>query len=168
MEHKITKRQLNAKNCFVCGVGNPRGLRSVFYETDTNELVSVTDLPPEFQGYPGRVHGGIAATILDETIGRAICIGKEDMVWGVTLDLNVKYRKPVPFGAPIKVIARVTRDRGRLFEGSGEIVLESGEVAIEARGLYMKQDIGKLAGEGFADREWGFEPDGTTPETVEA
>ena len=55
------------------------------------------------QGYPGRMHGGIITGILDETIGRAINIGEGEhpMTWGVTAELTVRFRKPVPLGVEL-------------------------------------------------------------------
>jgi len=76
MKHKVLKKQHISKMCFVCGVKNDFGLHANFYETDTNELVALIKPSDQHQGYPGRMHGGIAATILDETIARSICNGK--------------------------------------------------------------------------------------------
>jgi acyl-coenzyme A thioesterase PaaI-like protein len=58
--------------CFVCGEKNDFGLRAKFYETDNNELVALINPSEQHQGYPGRMHGGIAATILDETMARSM------------------------------------------------------------------------------------------------
>ena len=75
MKQKVLKKQHISKMCFVCGENNDFGLHANFYETDTNELVALIKPSHQHQGYPGRMHGGIAATILDETIGRSICNG---------------------------------------------------------------------------------------------
>jgi len=85
----------------------------------------------------------------------------------VTLDLSVKFRKPIPYGVPIKVVGRITSDRGRLFEGSGEIYLPGGEVAAQAKGLYMKQNIEQIADTDFVENQWGIYPDQQLPETIE-
>ena len=50
-------------------------------------------------------------------------------------------------------MARITRDTRRIFEGTGEIVLADGTVAVEASGKYMKLPIGQIA-EGDLGREW--------------
>ena len=57
----------------------------------------------EHQGYPGRMHGGVITGILDETIGRAINIGEGEhpMTWGVTAELTMRFRKPVPLGVEL-------------------------------------------------------------------
>ncbi len=56
---------------------------------------------PEHQSYPGRVHGGLIAAMLDELGFRALWVHDEETL-GVTLKLETKYRKPVPYGVPLK------------------------------------------------------------------
>ena len=80
MKQKVLKKQHISKMCFVCGAKNDFGLHANFYETDTNELVALIKPSDQHQGYPGRMHGGIAATILDETIARSICVGKNEQI----------------------------------------------------------------------------------------
>jgi uncharacterized protein (TIGR00369 family) len=149
--------------CMVCGVDNPAGLRARFYELDTGELAGVFTPREEHQGYPGRLHGGIASTILDEAIGRAINVTDAD-AWGVTIELTVRYRKPVPLGSEIIAHARITKDSGRIFEGSGEIRLEDGSVAVEARGRYLRLPIDRIA-DGDFESEW-FADEGPLPNTI--
>lgn len=147
MKHRITKRQYNSHNCFVCGLGNTAGLKARFYETENGELIGIATPVPHHQSYPGRVHGGISSALLDEVIGRAISVGKDENIWGVTLELSLRYRKPVPYGEEIKVIGRVTDDMGRMFTGTAELVLPDGQVAVSAEGRYLKQSAGKISGD---------------------
>jgi len=141
--------------CFVCGKMNDFGLHANFYETDTSELVALIRPSDQHQGYPDRMHGGLAATILDETIARSICNGKNEQLWGVTLELKTKFRKPIPLGQELKIVGRVTREGNRTFEGTGEIMLPNGEIAVSAEGKYMKADINKIDTESrLSDDEW--------------
>jgi len=140
--------------CFVCGLKNNFGLKAHFYETEDNRNVAIFKPCDKHQGYPGRLHGGIAAAILDETIGRAITIGKEEDVWGVTLEINVKYKKPVPLNQEIKVIGRITSIKNRVFEGCGEILLPGGETAVTAEGRYLLLPIEKIADFDLHQNEW--------------
>lgn len=136
----------------VCGVENDAGLGARFFELEGDELAGVFVPREEHQGYPGRLHGGISSAILDETMGRAINLTDPD-AWGVTVELNVKFRKPVPIGGPVRAVGRITRDSARLFEGTGEIVLDDGSVAVEASGRYLKMPIDRIAEGEMAD-EW--------------
>ena len=102
--------------------------------------------------------------VLDETMGRAVNLEDRD-AWGVTLQLSVKYRKPIPLDQDIRVIARITKDSGRMFEGTGEIVLEDGTVAVEAQGKYLRLPIDRIVEGGFSS-DW-FADARETPDEVE-
>jgi uncharacterized protein (TIGR00369 family) len=164
VERTVTGAQNVSRMCFVCGRENPFSLKARFYELERGELLGVFDPLEEHQGYPGRLHGGIASAMLDETIGRAIGANEPD-TWGVTVELSVRFRKPVPTGEEVRAIARITTDSRRIFEGSGEIVLTDGSVAVEATGKYMKMPIERIA-EGDFDREW-FADERPAPESVD-
>ena len=153
--------------CFVCGEKNDFGLHAKFFETDDNQLVAVINPSEQHQGYPGRMHGGLAATILDETIARSICNGKDEQIWGVTVELKTRFRKPVPLGMELKVVGRVTSEGSRSFEGTGEIVLPNGEIAVSAEGKYMKMRIGNIADDQNLDDEWFFADSADDPTEVE-
>jgi len=153
--------------CFVCGLENNFGLHASFYETDSNELVAIVTPSEQHQSYPGRMHGGLAATILDETIGRAIANGKEDQIWGVTLELTTKYRKPIPLGVELRIVGRVSRDDHRFFEGTGEILLPDGSVAVSAAGKYMKVAIDKITNAAMDDEDWFFIGNPDDPREIE-
>ena len=154
MKHKVLKKQHISKMCFVCGEKNDFGLHAEFYETDDNQLVAMINPSEQHQGYPGRMHGGIAATILDETIARSICAGKDEQIWGVTLEFKTRYRKPVPLGQELKIVGRVTSEGTRSFEGSAEIILPNGEIAVSAEGKYMKMSTEKIVNDQFVNDDW--------------
>lgn len=153
MKHKVIKKQNNSKRCIVCGVENKLGLNASFYEMENNELVAIVETKDWHQSYPGVFHGGMSAAILDETIGRAVSIN-DDQIWGVTVTLDMKYRKPVPTDATIKVVGRITKENRRMFEGSGEIILPNGDVAVEATAKYMKMPIEKIGDGSFSNDEF--------------
>ena len=153
MPQKVTAKQHNSRMCFVCGLKNPAGLKAFFYEVENNQLVALFTPCEEHQGYPDRMHGGLAATILDETIGRAMNI-QNDEVWGVTIEFNTRYKKPVPLDTELRVVGRITSENRRLFEGTGEILLPNGEVAVEGRGKYIKLPLDEIADFDFEEQEW--------------
>ncbi len=167
MAHKIARKQHNSKICFVCGLRNSAGLQASFYETVDGALVATFTPREEHQSYPGRMHGGIASTILDETIGRAVMIGSDSAVWGVTVELKVEYKKPVPIGSLLRVVARLTEQNSRFFSGSGEILLPDGAVAATASGRYMKVPIEKIAEFEESEFEWAVVQNRDDPTHVE-
>ena len=60
----------------------------------------------------------------------------------------------MPLSEEIRAVARITRDTSRLFEGTGEIVLDDGVVAVEAHGKYLKMSLDEIAPEMSRDSEW--------------
>jgi len=164
VKRKVRAAQNVSRMCVVCGLENPAGLKARFFELDSGELAGVFQPREEHQGYPGRLHGGIASAILDETIGRAVSMDDPN-AWGVTVELTVRFRAPVPLDSEVRAVGRIVRDSRRLFEGSGEIVLEDGTVAVEASGKYLKMPIDRIA-EGDFDEEW-LADDRELPESLE-
>lgn len=159
-------KQPNSYFCFICGVKNVGGVHVNFYEVPAaaspegangapdGEAVGGQEVLARFtgqevhQGYPGRMHGGIITGILDETIGRAINIGEGEhpMTWGVTAELTVRFRKPVPLGVELTARGRITRDIHHVFEGTGEIYLPDGTVAASAHGKWVRLKLDAIAG----------------------
>jgi acyl-coenzyme A thioesterase PaaI-like protein len=131
-------QQPSSRWCFVCGVENPCGLKIRFFNEGYHHCMARITLGEQYQSYPGIVHGGILATILDETMGRAILAeGGEpreitDERFMFTAKIEMRYRKTVPLNQEFIVRGRVDKDRGRLVMVSGEIVLADGTVAVEA------------------------------------
>lgn len=167
MRYKVLNKQPNSKMCLVCGLENELGLYTAFYELENGELLAIFTPQEGHQSYPGRLHGGIVSTILDETIGRAIMISHEDGIWGVTVEISVKFRKPVPLGEELRVIGRITMDSKRLFEGTGELLLADGTVAAQAHGKYMKLPLDKIAEFDAEHQNWQVNRLPDDPEYIE-
>jgi acyl-coenzyme A thioesterase PaaI-like protein len=153
VKRNVQGAQNVSRMCMVCGVDNAAGFQARFFELEGGELAGVFSPRAEHQGYPGRLHGGSASALLDETIGRAINIA-DAHTWGVTVEFTVKFRRPVPLDREVKAVGRITRDSSRLFEGTGEIVLDDGTVAVEAWGKYLKMPIEGIVDTDFSTTEW--------------
>lgn len=166
MKYKIIKRQENSRMCFTCGLENEFGLKASFYELENGELVALFKPVDEHQGYPGRLHGGVAGAILDETIGRAILIHHEN-IWGVTVKLNTKFHKPIPLNEELKVLGRITKNTKRIFEGTGEILLSNGDVAVSAYGKYIKMPINQITDFDEQNKKWRVSISENEPAEIE-
>jgi len=129
------QKQPSSDNCFVCGRKNPIGLRAHFYSGDDGCVYADYTPRPEHQSYPGVMHGGLITAMLDEIIGRTAIAGN---LWCMTAKLEVRFKKPVPIGAPLKLKGTLTKKTSRLIEGRGEIRLADGSLAVEAIGTYLK------------------------------
>src|SRR5712691_4628140 len=82
------------QRCFVCGHRNPYGLH-LFFRLDQNTIVADFQPREEHQGFPGVIHGGIVAAVLDEALGRTALLGSHPE-WTLTGRLEVRYRRLCP------------------------------------------------------------------------
>ena len=123
-----------ARLCFGCGSENPRGLGLKFRIEDGRAVADFT--PPEYlQGFPGYVHGGGVATMLDEAMGWA-AYGQG--IWAMTARLTVRMRDSVPLGEPLTMTASFLRDRGRFLELRAELRSAQGVLLAQADGLFVR------------------------------
>ena len=135
----MKNRQPNSRMCFICGLENPIGLHLHIYETAPGIVEATYVAPEHFQGYPGVLHGGIVSAILDELAGRAH-MGSDPMAprFMFTAKLEVKYRKNVPIGRPLKIIGKAGKTRARSAEAwAGIYDAEAGELLAEANSLLI-------------------------------
>jgi acyl-coenzyme A thioesterase PaaI-like protein len=155
VNQETAEKQYSSHMCFVCGVDNDAGLHAHFYQVDDRTCVG-RFLPNEnHQGYPGRVHGGVISAMLDETLGRAVW--GDAKTWGVTAELTVRYKAPVPLGEMLTVVGRITYERRRLFKAEGELLTADGTVAVEANGTYVKLDLDQILEEGSDEPDTSLE-----------
>ena len=124
-------KQPNSAHCFVCGLNNALGLKLSFYELSTTEVTASYSPPADYEGYPGVLHGGIIAALLDEAGSRAGMIGAHDHFM-VTARLDVKYRRPTPIGQPLTVYGRLVKRSGRRAVAEAELRLPDGTVSASA------------------------------------
>ncbi|MFQ5943438.1 MAG: PaaI family thioesterase [Anaerolineales bacterium] len=132
---QLTK-QPNSKHCFVCGLENHHGLQLAFYQDESGTVFTETTVPDQFQGYPGTVHGGIVAALLDEIAGRAAMV-EDSKEFKVTARMTLRYRRKVPTGEPLQMIGWIEHEGGRAAKATAEIRLPDGSLGAEAEALLV-------------------------------
>lgn len=118
-------------------VVDPLGL-GLEWSKEPPGLVSIFRPRADQHGPPGYLHGGLAATVLDETmasLGWAL-----DGVHCVTATLELKYRKGIPLdGQPLRIEAwRESERPRRTMRVQGRLLLADGTVAVQASGLFVQ------------------------------
>ena len=132
-------RQPTSLKCFACGKNNPFGLKLVWFNNyEENQVEATFELDDNYCSYPGTVHGGILATILDETSGRAILLNNDFSRLMVTLKMEVVYKHNTPTHTPLKAIGRIVRDGGSRAQVEGEILLPDGTVTAKCTSILFK------------------------------
>ncbi len=111
----------------------------------------------DYEGYPGVVHGGIIAAILDECGGRAHMLEPDRFL--VTAQLNVRYRLPVPTDTDLIVIGEAGDRRGRVSYAHSEIQNMNGEVLADAELVLVDIPEERLADVNPEELGWRVYPD---------
>jgi uncharacterized protein (TIGR00369 family) len=128
------ERRRARRGCFGCGDLNPNGLKLAF-RLEGGVAVAEFDPDPQHQGYPGLMHGGLVATILDEAMGWAI-YGRG--IWAMTARMQVRFRRSVPLDRRLRVSAHVTNQRQRLLQARAELRDEGGTLLAEGEGAFLR------------------------------
>lgn len=126
--------------CFGCSPHNPRGLQLRFRDLGGGEIEARVEAAPDLAGPPGVIHGGIQATLLDEVLGVAAhgsLEREEDDL--VTADFRLRYRRPAPLQAPLRLRARIVRREGRSVFVEGEILDEAGTVLTRGEARWVRE-----------------------------
>ncbi len=91
---KILNPYLNKEgyNCVCCAPNNPVGLHLEFWE-ENEDVLTIWNPGENYQGWVNTLHGGIISMLMDEVAGWVI--NRKLQTTGVTMQLNVKYKKPV-------------------------------------------------------------------------
>lgn len=138
---KVKTKQRNSRMCIICGLDNDAGVKAPFYSMEDGSVMTVFSFKDQHQSYPGRVHGGLIAAMLDEMGLRALWAKEEkEDSFGVTMTLETKYRKPVPYNQNVLGRGVVVKDAGRFILTHTSIMDLEGNVLAEADVKYMRLD----------------------------
>ncbi len=124
------------QNCFVCGKKNQAGLQLEFRQNPENgETESGVVFPAWMQGWRNTVHGGLQATILDETMIKAAAATG---IKCVTTEITVKYKKPALTGAAYLAAGKILEIRGRILTAVSRLEDDQGHIYAQASGKLFK------------------------------
>jgi uncharacterized protein (TIGR00369 family) len=125
---KVTlNTDLNEGFCFGCGQNNPIGMKLRFVKD--GETIRAEFTPDKMhQGWPGMLHGGILACLLDEAMSNiAYATGNTTM----TATIDIRWRQPVKVEVPLVVTAWITRHRKKIIETASKVTLKDGTIIAE-------------------------------------
>lgn len=139
-----------ASHCFGCGPANQQGLHLVFtIDIALPETPSATahiQLTQFHQGPPGYIHGGIVATLLDESMSK---LNRPLNVLAMTRHMEVDYLRPAPLHQPLILTSRHLRREGRKLFHQAELQHPDGTVLARGKGLFIVIDEKLLARAGL-------------------
>lgn len=143
---KIISKQRNSKMCMICGLDNEYGVNAPFYNMEDGSVMSVFQYKWQHQSYPGRVHGGLITAMLDE-MGLRSLWAKElsEATFGVTLSLDTKYRKPVPYETDLIGRGIVVKETSKFLVTDASIMDMRGDILANGMIKYIKMDTEKIS-----------------------
>ncbi len=140
----------------VTGSGSPLA-PPLHIEVAGNGVAGTCTLGLAFEGPPSFAHGGVSAMLLDQLLGYAASAAGHP---GMTVQLETRYRAPVPLQTQLRLTAEVTEVDGRRVTARGRVTTaaEPGTVLVEASGTFVG-----LRAEQAARLFGGVRPDATDP-----
>ena len=120
----------------VIGAGNPIA-PPMRVEMGADGAEGWCTLGQAYEGPPMYGHGGVSAMLIDQLLGHAAAASGHP---GVTTDLSVRYRRPVPLDVPLRIWGRVTGTEGRRVSAAGGITTaaEPGFPLVEAEARFAR------------------------------
>jgi uncharacterized protein (TIGR00369 family) len=124
------------ESCAVCGSDHPFGLKLGFAILEPGRVRASVVPVPEWNGYSHRLHGGVAASILDGAMTHALfSLG----IAAVTAALEVRYHRPVRVGVEIQAVGHRVRSRRSLHILEATIH-QGGILCVSAVGRFMESE----------------------------
>lgn len=121
--------------CFACGPENKHGLQMTFY-SDGNNVKSNIVIPSHLRGWASLAHGGVLATILDETMSWAAIHFFKKFI--LTQSMEIEFLKPVYIEEQVSSVASIKEElssRKALLEA--EILNKDNEVCARSKGKFV-------------------------------
>ena len=101
--------------------------------------MEATFLPsPKYQGWKGIVHGGIIATLLDETMAK---VAQALNIKVMTAALDIRFKNPAKISEPIITRAEVTGKAKNILYIKATALAPDGTVVAIAQGKLMRQEV---------------------------
>jgi acyl-coenzyme A thioesterase PaaI-like protein len=119
-----------------------------FEPNGENGARATTILDAKFQGWSGIAHGGIVMMLLDEAMAHAAGMAGEK---GMTASVSVRFRAPVPLGAPLQLAGKVLWKRRNVLALEASVSSAAGDVLATSEGSFVtkgpveKGRLGNLA-----------------------
>ena len=121
-------------HCFACSDPAEGGLGLRFQVTADGGVGARWTCPPGGESYPGIMHGGVGATLLDAAMMHALFARG---IAAQTGELRIRFRSPVCIGSPVTVRAWLIKECGPLFTLHAEL-RQGASLCTEGRAKFMQ------------------------------
>jgi acyl-coenzyme A thioesterase PaaI-like protein len=130
----MSQLRSDANHCFVCGPGNPIGLKLDFRLED--DICHSEFTPgPDHCGYDNVTHGGIVFSALDDVMANWLFLKGFK---AFTAKCDIRYRDALPIGTTVRLEGHCTKQKARLTQMKGLMIRnDTNEVVAETEAAFM-------------------------------
>lgn len=108
----------------------------VFANNTDKTITAIVHVGHRVTGFPSIVHGGVLATLLDETLGRTAFLSLPEQT-GVTANLKLKYKNPTFAHQFIVIRTETEKVDGKKVKVKGRVETLNGKTLVEAEALFV-------------------------------
>ncbi len=127
------ERSPDYQGCFGCGRDNPFGLKLSF-AWDGKEARAEFTPEQNYQGWPGMVHGGIIACLLDEGMSYAAMFAQG---LSITAKMQISLKRPAVIGESLVITSSINRKSRKLVETNAAVKLKDGTLVAQGIGTHF-------------------------------
>ncbi|MEZ7971747.1 MAG: PaaI family thioesterase [Pseudomonadales bacterium] len=130
----MSQLRSDANRCFVCGPGNPIGLKLAFR---LEEDICHSEFTPgaDHCGYDNVTHGGIVFSALDDVMANWLFLKGFK---AFTAKCDIRYRDALPIGAKVRLEGHCIKQKARLTQMKGLMIRhDTNEVVAETEAAFM-------------------------------
>ena len=121
--------------CFACGKENENGLHLDFSFFEEEKRMETTFIPSDtYQGWKGVLHGGIIATLVDESMAK---LAQRLGYRALTASLDIRFKNVAKTSAPLHVSAEIVKHTKKLLYAKALATRRDGGVIAEAEARLM-------------------------------
>jgi acyl-coenzyme A thioesterase PaaI-like protein len=121
--------------CFACGKENENGLQLDFSFSKQEKRIQTTFLPSDtYQGWKGVLHGGIIATLVDESMAK---LAQRLGYRALTASLDIRFKEVAKTSDSLHVSAEIVKYTKKLLYAKALATRIDGGVIAEAQARLM-------------------------------
>ena len=120
--------------CFGCSPHNPIGFKlkfSMLGDICRAEFIA----GDKYQGWNGCMHGGLIATLLDETMAQWLWLNG---IPAMTAEMTTRYSLAVPINTPLILESSMLEEKGKLYILEGKLILPDKKIAAKSKGKFLR------------------------------
>lgn len=134
LKKEVTRSLKTHDHCFACSPEVSQGLGLMFSPISPTKVQALFMPSEHFQGYSGRLHGGITSTLLDAAMTH--CLFQQG-ICAVTADLQVRFMHPIFLKQQVRVEAELLLQRRGFYQLSAAIWAQN-VVLAKAEGKFIR------------------------------